>query len=66
MTFEYWNLKENNKQLQMQLNSIKPAETTNVAEEKEMYKIFIEDLNGRKEININKNLTINNILANLQ
>ena len=32
----------------------------------ELYKIFIEGTQGKLEININKNLTINNILANLQ
>ena len=31
----------------------------------ELYKIFIERPQGKLEININKNLTINNILANL-
>ena len=31
----------------------------------ELYKIFIERAQGKLEININKNLTINNILANL-
>ena len=32
----------------------------------EMFKIYIEDIDGVKEININKNLLINNILASLQ
>ena len=31
-----------------------------------MFKIYIEDIDGVKEININKNLLINNILASLQ
>ena len=31
-----------------------------------MYKIFIEGLKERQVININKNLTVNNILANLK
>ena len=31
----------------------------------DLYKIFIERAQGKFEININKNLTINNILANL-
>ena len=32
----------------------------------EMYKIYIEDIDGRQEIIINKNLSINNIIASLQ
>ena len=32
---------------------------------KEMYKIIVEKEQGRMEININKNLTINNLIANL-
>ena len=32
----------------------------------EMYRIIVEQDQGRREININKNLTINNLLANLQ
>ena len=31
-----------------------------------MYRIIVEREQGRIEININKNLTINNLLANLQ
>ena len=31
-----------------------------------MYKIIVEWEQGRMEININKNLTINNLIANLQ
>ena len=30
-----------------------------------MYKIIVEREQGRMEININKNLTINNLIANL-
>ena len=36
-----------------------------VKENKEMYKIIVEWEQGRREININKNLTINNLTANL-
>ena len=32
----------------------------------EMYKIIVEWEQGRREININKNLTINNLTVNLQ
>ena len=31
-----------------------------------MYRIRIETIDGRQEITINKNLTINNIIASLQ
>ena len=31
-----------------------------------MYRIFIEGLKDKQEININKNLTIDNIIASLQ
>ena len=41
-------------------------EGTKTASDSELYKIFIERAQGRIEITINKNLTINNILANLQ
>ena len=40
-------------------------ERTKTTHNSELYKIFIERAQGRTEININKNLTINNILANL-
>ena len=41
-------------------------EGAETAHNSEIYKIFIERAQGMIEININKNLTINNILANLQ
>ena len=37
-----------------------------IAHNSEMYRIIVEREQGRIEININKNLTINNLLANLQ
>ena len=41
-------------------------EGAETAHNSEIYKIFIERAQGMIEININKNLKINNILANLQ
>ena len=35
-------------------------------QEEEMYSIRIETINGRQDVVINKNLTINNIIASLQ
>ena len=37
-----------------------------VKKNKEMYRIIVEWEQGKKEIKINKNLIINNLIANLQ
>ena len=37
-----------------------------VKKNKEMYRIIVEWERGKKEIKINKNLIINNLIANLQ
>ena len=63
MTTENENLKNNNQQLTIQLNAYKDKEDVKAAQDKEMFKIFIEGFKERQEININKNLTINNIKA---
>ena len=65
MATKYQNLINNNQQLKLQLKAYNDEETVKAAQDREMYKIFIEGLKERQEININKNLTINNILANL-
>ena len=41
-------------------------ETISEKQDEEMYRISIETIDGRQEITINKNLTINNIIASLQ
>ena len=61
MATENENLKNNNQQLTIQLNAYKDKEDVKAAQDKEMFKIFIEGFKERQEININKNLTINNI-----
>ena len=63
MATENENLKNSNQQLTIQLNAYKDKEDVKAAEDKEMFKIFIEGIKERQEININKNLTINNIKA---
>ena len=63
MTTENENLKNSNQQLTIQLNAYKDKEDVKAAQDKEMFKIFIEGFKERQEININKNLTINNIKA---
>ena len=52
--------------LQTRYNNQKEQINENVKENMEMYKIIVEWEQGRREININKNLTINNIIVNLQ
>ena len=57
---------ERNQIIQMQLNEQENRETIKVTKEEEMYKIYIKGESQIRELNINKNLTINNMLANLQ
>ena len=38
--------------------------STKTAHNSDMYKIIVEGVQGKREININKNLTISNIIAN--
>ena len=52
--------------LQTRCNNQKEQIKENVKENMEMYKIIVEWEQGRREININKNLTINNLTVNLQ
>ena len=52
--------------LQTRYNNQKEQINENVKENMEMYKIIVEWEQGRREININKNLTINNLTVNLQ
>ena len=51
--------------LQTKNNNEKEQIKEPVKEIKEMYKIIVEWEQGRREIIINKNLTINNLTANL-
>ena len=44
MITDYQDLKEKNKQLEEKLNLAIAASQTKLAEKKEMYKIFVEDL----------------------
>ena len=52
MASEFQNLTKNNQQLKMQLKAYKDEEAVNVAQDREMYKIFIEGLKERQVINI--------------
>ena len=57
---------ERNQIIQMQLNEQEDRETIKGTREEEMYKIYIKGESQIRELNINKNLTINNMIANLQ